>query len=183
MNEIRPRWRPSTSFSLQSSSVILSFDPAPTCCFTPISFTLCCFDTPSQFTPLLNLRSRIFGLTPFGWLLSITPYFWWEYNFDLSLFLFTSTFSGMQPVHKTRARCVVWIPNDIVKLTVNKVLRRQNSVKCSRADSRVKMWFSDVSGTYYVPIFTPEGGDGVTSRNVWKPRLDAAVCPRTFQCR
>jgi len=35
------------------------------------------FNVPYQFTPLLNLRSLIFGLTPFGWLLSITvtPYF------------------------------------------------------------------------------------------------------------
>jgi len=34
------------------------------------------FNTPYQFTPLLNLRSVIFGFTPFGWLLSITltPY-------------------------------------------------------------------------------------------------------------
>ena len=56
-------------------------------------------------------------------------------------------------------------------------------MKSSRADSRLKMWrFSDVSGTNSVPIFTPEDGGGVTSRNVWKPsHLDATVCPRTFQ--
>jgi hypothetical protein len=36
-----------------------------------------CLITPSQFTPLLNLRSPIFVLTPFGWLCSntLTPYF------------------------------------------------------------------------------------------------------------
>jgi len=28
------------------------------------------FNAPSQFTPLLNLRSLIFGLTPCGWLLT-----------------------------------------------------------------------------------------------------------------
>ena len=32
-----------------------------------------CFNAPScQFTPLLNLRPTIFGLTPCGWLLSVT---------------------------------------------------------------------------------------------------------------
>jgi hypothetical protein len=31
-----------------------------------------CFNTPCQFTPLLNLRSLVFGLRPFGWLHSIT---------------------------------------------------------------------------------------------------------------
>lgn len=38
---------------------------------------------PCQFTPLLNLRCHIFGLTPFGWLLSVTltRYFSWEYLF------------------------------------------------------------------------------------------------------
>jgi hypothetical protein len=54
-------------------------------CYTPFYFNALC-----QFTPLLNLRSLIFGLTPFGWLLFIvlTSYFWWEYNF-----LFTTFFA------------------------------------------------------------------------------------------
>ena len=44
--------------------------------------------TPSRcFTPLpvctTALRSLVFGLTPFGWLLCVTqtPCFWWEYDF------------------------------------------------------------------------------------------------------
>jgi hypothetical protein len=40
-------------------------------CFTPFSF-----NAPCQFTPLLNLRSLVFGLKPFGSLRSVTvtPY-------------------------------------------------------------------------------------------------------------
>jgi hypothetical protein len=30
------------------------------------------FNAPCQFTPLLNLRYVIFGLTPFGWLCSVS---------------------------------------------------------------------------------------------------------------
>jgi hypothetical protein len=37
-------------------------------CFTPISFK-----TSWQFTPLLNLCSLIFGLTPFAWVHTRTP--------------------------------------------------------------------------------------------------------------
>jgi len=40
-------------------------------CFTSIYFTPFCFNTPYQFTALLNLRSVIFGLTPFGWFICI----------------------------------------------------------------------------------------------------------------
>jgi hypothetical protein len=45
--------------------------------------TLLCFKAPCQFITLPNLRSLIFGLTPFGWLHSttLTSYFWWEFNF------------------------------------------------------------------------------------------------------
>ena len=35
-------------------------------------FTLFCFNAPCQYTTLLNLCSLISGLTPFGWLRSIT---------------------------------------------------------------------------------------------------------------
>jgi len=40
---------------------------------------LFCLNAPYQFTPILNLRSLIFRLTPFGWLHSATlaPYLWW----------------------------------------------------------------------------------------------------------
>jgi len=44
----------------------------PSSCFTPNRFTPFYFNTPCQFTPFLNLCSLIFGLTPFGWLCSIT---------------------------------------------------------------------------------------------------------------
>ena len=50
----------------------------PSPCFAPFFF-----NAPSQFKPFLNVRSLILGLTPFGWLPSITltPYLWWKYNF------------------------------------------------------------------------------------------------------
>ena len=86
-------------------------------------------------------------------------------------------------------------------------------MKFSPADSRVKMWrFTDVSWANSIlhlqvvlvvwehqnwwvshdwvisfgstkPPAHPDEGDGVTSRNVRKPHLDAAVCPRIFHCR
>jgi hypothetical protein len=51
--------------------------------FTPLCYTPFFSNAHCQFTPLLNLRSRIFGWTSFGWLRSITlkSYFWWEYVF------------------------------------------------------------------------------------------------------
>jgi len=36
-------------------------------------FTSFCFNAPYQYTPFLNLRTVIFGLTPFGWLRSFAP--------------------------------------------------------------------------------------------------------------
>ena len=74
--------------------------PGP--CFTPACFTSFCFNTPCQFTSLLYLWSRIFGLTPFGRLCSIMLAIWWEHHFWLKPFLFTSTFSGMQLGHKEK---------------------------------------------------------------------------------
>ena len=41
-------------------------------CVTSVCFTPFCFSTLCQFTPPLNLRPLIFGLTPFGWLRSWT---------------------------------------------------------------------------------------------------------------
>jgi len=38
---------------------------------------------------------------------------------------------------------------------VTKLSRRQNSMKFSRADSRVKVWFPSVSGTDSVAVRTP----------------------------
>jgi hypothetical protein len=76
----------------------------PSPCFTSVSYTLSCFNAPCQFTPLLSLRSLIFGLTPVGWLRSITlsPYFWWEYHF-----WFTCTFSEKQLGRKRGAGCIL----------------------------------------------------------------------------
>jgi len=72
-------------------------------------------------------------------------------------------------------------------------------MKFSQADSRNKMWFSDVSGNNSVPIIRvcwwfgrisfgstkppahPEDGDGVSSQNVRKPSyIDVAVGLRKF---
>jgi len=39
----------------------INISPLNPACFTPF-----CFNAPCQFTPLLNLRSLIFGTTPFG---------------------------------------------------------------------------------------------------------------------
>jgi len=53
--------------------------------FTLVFYALLYFNGPYQFTQLLNLRPLLFGLTPFGWLPSITetPYFWYVRDFDL----------------------------------------------------------------------------------------------------
>ena len=50
---------------------------------TPICFTSFCCTTPCQITPLLNLCSVIFSLTPSSCLYSITqtPYLWGKYHF------------------------------------------------------------------------------------------------------
>ena len=57
--------------------------------FTPLCYTPFCSHVPCQFTPLLNLRSLIFGLTPFGWLHFIALfYFWWEHPFLFTTFLY-----------------------------------------------------------------------------------------------
>jgi len=95
-------------------------------------------------------------------------------------------------------------------ILVLKISRRQNSMKCSRAHSRDKMWsLFDVSGTVLPPptpfagrswwlgrIKTvkplsvlvlpshqqhPESGDGVSSWNYGEPgKFVAVVCPRKF---
>lgn len=63
-------------------------------CLTPN----CCYAS-YQFTPF----HVIFGVTPFGWLLSIllTSYFWWECHFSFTPFWFMSTFTGTQLACKT----------------------------------------------------------------------------------
>jgi hypothetical protein len=43
----------------------------PRTCFTPVCFSPFCFKVLCQFTPLLNLRRLIFGLTLFGWFISV----------------------------------------------------------------------------------------------------------------
>ena len=49
---------------------ILYFNYTSTTCFTPVCFTPFCSNTPCQFKHI-NLRSLIFCLTQFDWLLSI----------------------------------------------------------------------------------------------------------------
>jgi hypothetical protein len=49
-----------------------------------------CFNAPCQFTPLVNLFSRSFCLTPFGCFICVSIFSLWE------CFLFTPTFSGAQ---------------------------------------------------------------------------------------
>jgi hypothetical protein len=52
-------------------------------CFTPF-----CCNAPCHFTQLLNLRSYIFGLTPFGWMHSITLTSFFIYAFLICTHLF-----------------------------------------------------------------------------------------------
>jgi hypothetical protein len=65
------------------------------------------FNTPCHLTSDLNLRTLIFGLTPSGWLRSITltAYFLWEYYFLFRHYLFMSIFSGTQLWCKTWPGC------------------------------------------------------------------------------
>lgn len=57
-------------------------------CFTPVFVTSFSFSGPYQFSPFLNLRFPIFGLTLFDWLRSTIPppYFEWKYHFYFRLF-------------------------------------------------------------------------------------------------
>jgi hypothetical protein len=71
-------------YLITAANVILRTAPNPF--FTPVCFTPFCFNAAYQFTPLLNLRYIMFGLTPFSWFVCIyLSFFLWEYNF----FLFT----------------------------------------------------------------------------------------------
>jgi len=65
-----------------------------------------CFNAPCQFTTLLNLHSFVLGLTPFGWLLSVSLY-WWECHLGCWSFLIYPLphFSGTQLGHKSKAGC------------------------------------------------------------------------------
>jgi hypothetical protein len=67
------------------SALFLSLPPGkfrqstPSPCFTSVRFTPFCFNSPCQFTPLLNLRALIPDLTPFG----------------CSIFIYLSLFNGI----------------------------------------------------------------------------------------
>ena len=76
----------------------------PMPCFTPYCLIPSCFDALYKFTPLINLRPLIFGLTLFGSLLSIylSLFLLWGCHFDLRLFLSTPSLSGTQLGRKTR---------------------------------------------------------------------------------
>jgi hypothetical protein len=67
-------------------------------------FTFCCFNAPCQLTPFLNLRSLVFGLPPFGWLLcvTLTHLFLIGISFLFTLFVFMPVCKGTQLGRKTR---------------------------------------------------------------------------------
>ena len=91
--------------------LIMQFTAA--CCYYRLSpyFTPFCFNAPCQYI-LLNLRPLIFGLTPFGWLrsLTITPppcpypyrYSLWDCHFWFATFFIFAHISETQLEHKTR---------------------------------------------------------------------------------
>jgi hypothetical protein len=66
-------------------------------------FVLSLFITPCQYTPLLNLRRFIFGLTPFGWLRSVNAND--AIIFYLPFFIY-AYFSGTYLGRKRRAGCI-----------------------------------------------------------------------------
>jgi len=68
--------------------------------FTHVSSIHFSFNVPYQFTPLLNLRFPIFGLTLFYFHLFL--FFIYEYHLWFTLFWFMTTFSG-EPGCKTRS--------------------------------------------------------------------------------
>jgi hypothetical protein len=83
----------------------------PSPCFTAVYFTLFCFNAFWQFKQLLNLRSLISGLTPYGSLRSImlNPYFWMKCHFWFKLFFFIyAQFFKSQLERKEKLR-VLWI--------------------------------------------------------------------------
>jgi hypothetical protein len=56
-------------------------------CFTHISCMQFSFNVPYQFTPLLNFRFLVFGLTLFGWFISIYLFsLYMNIIFDLHFF-------------------------------------------------------------------------------------------------
>jgi hypothetical protein len=56
------------------------------------SFTPFFFDAPYKFTPHFNLRTFIFGLTLFGWFISIYFFSYGNIIFDLRFFWFYAYF-------------------------------------------------------------------------------------------
>ena len=64
------------------SGTISIYTHTPKPCFTPVSFVPFCFKAPCLFISFLNLRPQIFGLTLFGWFISIclSRFFLWEYH-------------------------------------------------------------------------------------------------------
>jgi hypothetical protein len=76
--------------------------PAPVLLQFVIRFFFCS-NAPHNSTPLLNLRTLIFGLTPFVWMQSIklTNYLRREYHFWFTPFWFTPTVSGWQLGRRT----------------------------------------------------------------------------------
>ena len=115
--------------------LIMQFTAA--CCYYRLSpyFTPFCFNAPCQYI-LLNLRPLIFGLTPFGWLrsLTITPppapthtaIHYETVIFDSRLFLFLPTSQKHNQSIKqglslffTGPNIVMWIPILSTKVRVS----------------------------------------------------------------
>ena len=68
----------------------------------PVCFTRFCPKALCQYTPLLNLRSIVFGSRPWLPPITITTDSDWNAIYNLCLFYFRSLFSGTQLERKTR---------------------------------------------------------------------------------
>jgi len=87
----------------------MKFPNTPQPCFKPILFyTFFFINAPNQFTPHLNLHPLNFGLTPFGWFISIylSIFFYWEY-FWFMPFSFMPISSVITLAHTIRPWCYV----------------------------------------------------------------------------
>ena len=90
---------------------ILFFN-TPSHCFTPLRFALFFFNASCWFTQLLNFQSRIFCLTPFSWLPSITltPYLLWYYHCLFTpIFFLKRNYGVKQELVVTGNDCVLLI--------------------------------------------------------------------------
>ena len=61
-------------------------------CFTPVRSTTYCSNAACQFTPLLTLRSPVFGFTPFHWFTCICFCFFSGISFSIYVFFIYAHF-------------------------------------------------------------------------------------------